>query len=556
MTQIFEHIKTRIEDWPVAQQAENRSEFIQRLNTFVLTQILPNHKDGITELINKTIYLEGQRVKLTPWKVDPIDDPVYWKRLATEMTEASTKSNRVELEEQILKRIINRYNEEIVGGFNVRTFKFIRIFLLSFFKRLLHGYFTKGKFRWGNKKQLQDSIVIKGDVEKIRGLFDRGTVVIMPTHYSNLDSIMVGYGIDLNVGLPSFAYGAGLNLYNYELVAYLMNRMGAFRVDRRKKNPIYLECLKSYTSYSVFEGLNCIFFPGGTRSRSGETEAKLKLGMINSLIEAQRMYLESGQSRKIFVVPLNIGYHFVLEANSLVEEHLKLIGNEKYQRARSTGPSMITISRFMKDLYTKDNEVYLSFGDPIDVLGNKIDGEGRSLDKFGHTVDIMDYFSWEGRIGANIQREGVYAKKLGESVVEAFKKFNPVLSSNVITFVAFMMIYHEYQESGLIHLLNQRSRKYVIDLDSFRTKVFECIEIIKDKASAGELVLSNEDWSNSDQIIKDGLTKVGIYHASRVLEVVKDEVIIAKNLRLLYFYHNRLVHYKLEQECGWDPIVI
>jgi glycerol-3-phosphate O-acyltransferase len=339
-------------------------------------------------------------------------------------------------------------------------------------------------------------------------------------------------------------------------VAFFMNRMGAFRVDRRKKNPIYLECLKSFTSFSVYEGLNCIFFPGGTRSRSGETEDRLKLGMINSLIEAQRMYLEEGEKRKIFVVPLNIGYHFVLEAKSLVEQHLQIIGKEKYQRARSSGPSMITISRFLKDLFTKDSEVYLSFGDPIDVLGNKIDSEGNSLDKFGKPVEIIDYFSWEGRVGANAQREGIYAKKLGDSVVESFRKHNPILSSNIVTFVAFMMMYHEFQEAGLMHLLNQRGRKFVIDYDQYRTKVFECIEIVKAKSAKGELKLSEEDWGNSDQIIKDGLSKVGIYHSSRVLEIIKDEVIIAKNLRLLYFYHNRLTHYKLEDECGWAPIVL
>jgi glycerol-3-phosphate O-acyltransferase len=554
MTKIFSHIIPKIEDWPVARQARERSTFIQRLNEFVMTQVMATHANNLSELISKTIYLESQRVKLTPWKVDPIDDTSYWRRLAGELEAASQSNDKKAIEEQIVKRIVNRYNEEIVGSFNPRTFRIIRTVLNSFFKRLLNGYFIGGQWRWGSKKALQQRIILQGDVEKIRELFLKGTVVIMPTHYSNLDSIMVGYGIDTNVGLPCFSYGAGLNLFNYELIAYLMNRMGPFRLDRRKKNPIYLECLKSFTSYSVYEGMNCIFFPGGTRSRSGETEEKLKLGLINSLIEAQRMYLEEGQGKKIYVIPVNIGYHFVLEANSLIDQHLQLIGREKYIKSRPAGPSMISISRFFKDLYTKQSEVYLSFGEPMDVLGNIVNQNGESTDKFGQPVDINEYFSWEGKIGANTQREGVYAKKLGERVVESYKKHNTVLSSNIVTFVAFNMIYEDFKEMGLIAFVNQKGKKYVIDFDNFRSRAFEIIEIIKQKAEDGEMLLSEESWDNSDMLINEGLSKVGIYHMSRAIEKTKDGKIICKNIKLLYFYHNRLTNYRLEEEMGWQKV--
>ncbi len=553
MTKLFNHIIPKIEDWPVARQARERTAFIQRLNVFVMEQIMPTHKNNLSELISKTIYLESQRVKLFPWKVDPIDDTSYWKRLSVELAEASQSDDKEEREEALVKRIVNRYNEEIVGSFSPRAFRIVRVILLGFFKRLLNGYFT-GHWRWGSKEALRKRIIVQGEVERIRELFQKGTVVVMPTHYSNLDSIMVGYGIDTNVGLPCFSYGAGLNLFNYELFAYIMNRLGPFRVDRRKKNPIYLECLKSFTSFSVYEGVNCIFFPGGTRSRSGETEDRLKLGLINSLIEAQRMYLEQGQGKKIFVVPLNIGYHFVLEANSLIDQHLQIVGREKYIKSRSTGPSMIKISRFFSDLFRKQSEVYLSFGNPMDVLGNEVDINGESTDKFGHAVDISDYFSWEGKIGANTQREGVYARKLGETVIQSFRKHNVILSSYIVSFVAFYLIYEEYKDLGLISFINQRGKKYIIDNDVFRSKVFECIEVVKDRAAKGDVMLSDEAWDNSDTLIKEGLSKIGTYHSSRVIEKSTDGKIICKNIKLLYFYHNRMTNYNFEESLGWEKV--
>ena len=136
------------------------------------------------------------------------------------------------------------------------------------------------------------------------------------------------------MNIPAFAYGAGLNLYDMEIFAYYMNRLGAYRVDRRKKNPIYLETLKGMASLSLIEGVNHIFFPGGTRSRSGAIEDKLKLGLLNSVIDAQRHCLVNNLNQKIFIVPLTLGYHFVIEAGSLIEQNLRIEGKESYTKVR------------------------------------------------------------------------------------------------------------------------------------------------------------------------------------------------------------------------------
>ncbi|MBP6539262.1 MAG: 1-acyl-sn-glycerol-3-phosphate acyltransferase, partial [Saprospiraceae bacterium] len=456
MTQIFPHLIPEVADWPVAKQSKDRANFIKELDQFVEKQVLETNKGNLYDLISKSIYLENQRIKLNPWKVDPPDEKLYWKNISAELEVSVHSEEREERELNLLKKIIHRYNEEIVGHFSPGTFRFSRIFLLSFFKRIFNKYFDKGQWRWGNKAQLQQKIKVKGNVELIRTLFEKGTVVILPTHYSNLDSIMVGYAIDTNVGLPHFSYGAGLNLYNVEMVAYFINRLGAFRVDRRKKNPIYLECLKSMAGYSVLKGVNCLFFPGGTRSRSGQTEDKLKLGLISSLIEAQRLHIENNEDRKIFVVPLNIGYHFVLEASHLIDQHLQLVGRDKYKRTKSGGPTFGSIFKFIKDIYGKSSEVYMSFGEPMDVFGNKVDNDGKSFDKFGHIVDTKDYFTLAGQLSSNSQRESIYAKLLGESVVEAYSKYNVILSSNVVAFCAFHIIYEEYKETGLLQLVNQK----------------------------------------------------------------------------------------------------
>lgn len=554
MTQIFPHLIPEVADWPVAKQSKDRANFIKELDQFVEKQVLETNKGNLYDLISKSIYLENQRIKLNPWKVDPPDEKLYWKNISAELEVSVHSEEREERELNLLKKIIHRYNEEIVGHFSPGTFRFSRIFLLSFFKRIFNKYFDKGQWRWGNKAQLQQKIKVKGNVELIRTLFEKGTVVILPTHYSNLDSIMVGYAIDTNVGLPHFSYGAGLNLYNVEMVAYFINRLGAFRVDRRKKNPIYLECLKSMAGYSVLKGVNCLFFPGGTRSRSGQTEDKLKLGLISSLIEAQRLHIENNEDRKIFVVPLNIGYHFVLEASHLIDQHLQLVGRDKYKRTKSGGPTFGSIFKFIKDIYGKSSEVYMSFGEPMDVFGNKVDNDGKSFDKFGHIVDTKDYFTLAGQLSSNSQRESIYAKLLGESVVEAYSKYNVILSSNVVAFCAFHIIYEEYKETGLLQLVNQKYKTFTITADTLEEKVRIVVNLILDKKNKDLVTISDESWDNVSDLIKEGVYKLGIYHAASVLKPDKKNNLVCEDIRLLYFYHNRLTNYGLEELMDWEKV--
>lgn len=551
MNNTYPHIIPDVSQWPVAMQSKYRAEFISELNTYVIEQILETHKHNLYDLISKTIYMENQRIKLNPWKVDPPDEREYWKSISTELENTTIREDRFDAELELLKRIINRYAEEIVGNFKPGAFKFSRVFLTSFFKRIFNRYFGPSSWRWGSKRSLQEKIKLRGNIDLIRNLFHKGTVVFMPTHYSNLDSIMIGYAIDSNVGLPSFSYGAGLNLFNVEIVGYFINRLGAFKVDRRKKNPIYLECLKSMASYSIIKGVNCLFFPGGTRSRSGSIEDKLKLGLISSSIEAQRLHLEKGNENKIFVIPLSVGYHFVLEASQLIEQHLQIIGKEKYKRARPAGLTFGTIIRFVKDLYTRSSEVYMSFGDPMDVFGNKVDADGNSFDKFGHKVNMGDYFTFDGELSSNRQREGVYAKYLGENLVDSYRRFNVVLSSNVVSFVAFHTIYKEYNGTDLFQFLNQKISQYEIPYELFYKNAVTVIEHIKTLSKNNALLLSDEPWNDDLKLINEGFQKLGIYHASDILKRIIQDKIVCKNIRLLYFYQNRLIDYGLEETMNW-----
>src|SRR5690606_36682870 len=153
--------------------------------------------------------------------------------------------------DELLHRIVARYANEIAGNFKPSSYRLAREVVKFWFSRLLNGARVKkfGAF-FRNQYTLRDKIHIVGKAKHLRRLARRGTVIMMPTHFSSLDSILIGWVIH-SLGLPAFIYGAGLNLFNIQILAYLMISLGAYKVDRRKKNLPSLETLKAYSTLAI-----------------------------------------------------------------------------------------------------------------------------------------------------------------------------------------------------------------------------------------------------------------------------------------------------------------
>ena len=233
MSALYPHIIPEIDKWPIYKLNERRAEFIKSITERVEKHFSDKSVQELDDIISKTIFQEILRCKQDPWKVDPTNEVKYWRGLRKELNRIVNESDDIAERRKLFEKISNRYAEEIVGSFKKKTFLRARRFLSFIFKRLLNSAAGKNHTRlWGSQYQLYERLVVKGPVEKLRELSKKGTVVMVPTHFSNLDSILIGYAVDTVMGLPAFSYGAGLNLYDLELVAYFINRLGAYKVDR------------------------------------------------------------------------------------------------------------------------------------------------------------------------------------------------------------------------------------------------------------------------------------------------------------------------------------
>ncbi|MCB9288549.1 MAG: 1-acyl-sn-glycerol-3-phosphate acyltransferase [Lewinellaceae bacterium] len=556
----YEHVFPNIEDWPIYKLSEDRRNFVREIDGFTLERFMRNPSPQLTDIISKTIYLERIRMKEEPWKVDPPNERQFWRKIRTKLVGQSLDRSEEEARktnEEILRKIIHRYSEEIVGTFRIGTFLFARRFLTIFFTRLLN---TAASRNWqrilGSKHRLADRLLVKGKVEEVRSLIKKGTVVIVPTHFSNLDSILIGYALDAFVGLPSFSYGAGLNLYNTGYTAYFMNRLGAYRVDRRKKNPIYLETLKAMSNLSIQRGVNSLFFPGGTRSRSGSLEKKLKLGLMSTILEAQRALCQKEENTKIFIVPLILSYHFVLEGQFLIEQHLKQIGKERYIRSKDDFHSIRRQLRYAWQFFSESNDITLSFGQPLDVLGNPVDIHGNSYDQHGNEIRIEEYFMSDGKVTEDLQRESEYTKMLGSRIVERYYKDNIVLTSHLVAFAAFEILKNQNSRLDLYGILRLPADDFVFTREAMREVVGQLKSRLIEMSRKDEVKLSEQILWGVDELIRDGVSRLGTYHLAKPLRFRKDGEIVSESFKLLYFYHNRLDNYGLEQAIRWKKYIL
>ena len=81
----------------------------------------------------------------------------------------------------------------------------------------------------------------------------------------------------------------------FRSLGYFLQHLGTYKVDRLKGEQLYKRTLKNYCVATLTRGLSNIFFPGGTRSRSGAIEQELKLGLLGAGLEAYILSLQAGR---------------------------------------------------------------------------------------------------------------------------------------------------------------------------------------------------------------------------------------------------------------------
>lgn len=496
--------------------------------------------DELDILINDCCFKEEKRLRKTKDEAER----AYLERLRSARRRLAWAS-KDELR-SILKSIAREYATEIHGHFDEKTYTTATRVMpkgLALLLRKQAPWAMLKRTLTGDKLSLSDRIVSSGRIDLFDKLVEKGTCVLVPTHLSNLDSPVIGFALH-DRGLPPMIYGAGINLFSNWLLSYFMDHLGAYKVDRTKKNTIYLTTLKEYSTFSLERRWHSLFFPGGTRSRSGLVETRLKKGLMGTALDAYQANLRSGAEQpRIFFIPATLNYHLVLEAETLIDDHLQEEGQSRYIIADDEFSRPDKVLGFVRNMMAMTNPIEIVFGQPLDPFGNAVDGDGNSLDPHGRPFDPAGYIMEGGEVVADEQRDREYTRRLAGAIGQAFLDDTVVFDTHVLA--AAM---HRRLEAH--HPTLDVYRRLLLGLDSRRfttpevdAEIGHLQAALKGLAADGRIRLGERVANATPQELRvSALKHFARYHANRAVWGREGGVVLEDPKLALYYAHRLAKH--------------
>lgn len=187
-------------------------------------------------------------------------------------------------------------------------------------------------------------------LERIREEGRKAPIVIVPSHKSHIDYLIISYIFYRN-GLipPHIAAGANLSFFP---LGWIFRRAGAFFLRRSfTGQPVYAHVFRHYVRKLLRDGHWLEFFPEGGRSRTGKLLPP-KYGLLRNVLEA----VADGVAPDISFVPTNFGYERLIEEKAYRKE---LEGGEK------KAESPVEVLKATSVLVHKYGRIRIQFGQPL-----------------------------------------------------------------------------------------------------------------------------------------------------------------------------------------------
>lgn len=527
------------------------AEVSRRVYKGYLSSARHNEDAGIEYILNDAAYQEMERLATETGPEEEIRPRGWWIRTSKRLSELSEQEKR-----DILRELIDAYADDVAGQFNPRVYGLATGTLpiglgLLFKAQDLQDVFPNVLEGMRQLRDLSERIVVSGHIDTLHELTRKGTVLYVPTHSSNMDSILLGYSL-YQVGLPPVTYGAGKNLFSNPMTSFFMHNLGAYKVDRRIRHGLYKEILKTYAQVLLERGYHSLFFPGGTRNRSNAVEQKLKLGLLGTSVTAYtRNLMQKGQDDRIFICPVTINYNLVLEAESLMRDFLRREGGKKYFLENDQFDSISEIIRFVMNTVRMDSTTVLRYGQPFDPFGNRVEADGESYDAQGRRVDPRTYVmsARDGIVTPDDARDREYTKYTGRQVASAFLENTVLMPTQVVSYALFEIVRRRFPRWDIYRLLRLGADE-VISWEELRAGTGALIEELKRRADAGDVHLSEFVTQEKPQRVAEaGVEYLRMYHLPAPVDFHPDGISLQR-LEVLYFYSNRVRAYDIP-DTSW-----
>jgi glycerol-3-phosphate O-acyltransferase len=221
---------------------------------------------------------------------------------------------------------------------------------------------------------------VPAEIERVRDAARRHGIVLLPTHRSNLDALVMPVALYEN-RLPRTHTLGGINMAFWPIGA-LTRRAGVIFIRRETRdNPVYRWTLREYIGYLVEKHFSLQWYPEGTRSRSGKL-LRPKVGLLVYVVDAYR----EGRVDDVALVPASVAYDQLQEVTDFVDES---VGGAK--KPEGLGWAI----DYWRKLRGRYGRVYVRFAEPLslrEALGpsrNVTEPDGSELQLQKLSLDVM-----------------------------------------------------------------------------------------------------------------------------------------------------------------------
>ena len=527
-----------VTDYPLLRFHRERqgivSETTQRALQVVLSASAPEY------ILNDACLQEIRRLSESSAQ-EEVRELSEWKRLWRTL---GGKSRR-ELEHD-LQALIGDYANDVAGGFNKQIYTVAsRVVPPALSLLLTPESPLRLPFQMLQPHKLLEALAerlqVHGPLDHLRKLAQVGTMVCVPTHLSNLDSPAMGYALQA-AGLPPTTYGAGKNLFTNPILGFFMRNCGAYRVDRRIRHELYKDVLKTYSQVILERGYHSMFFPGGTRSRSGRIEGRIKLGLLGTALTAtvegykrQAGVSKGAPVRPIFIVPVTINQQLVLEAETLIADYLKETGKARFIIEDDESAQWRRVVDFMRSTMTHTGAIVIRFGEPMDVLGHPLSETCESIGPHGQPVDLARYFWVNGKPQAVAQRDGEYMQQTAASLSRAYRKETVLMPTHLLASVLWRRLGQALPGLDLYRRLRQP-----IDLHVPHSELVADVERLQTHLRHRRHHLGPRADGTPEQVIEAGLAAFASYHTEPAALRTPSQAVTIGDRQLLYYNQNRV----------------
>jgi glycerol-3-phosphate O-acyltransferase len=193
----------------------------------------------------------------------------------------------------------------------------------------------------------------RSQIERVRDELSHHGAVILPSHKSNFDAMIIPVVMHEN-GLPPVHTFAGINMAFWP-IGSILRRAGRIFIRRDiKADPVYRWVLRQYLGYLVEKRFTLEWYIEGTRSRTGKLGPPM-MGLLRYIVDAVR----DGRTEDVAMVPVSIIYD---QLHEVAEYAAQARGAPKESESLAW-----MLRTFRAQRRHRGGRIYVRFGEPLSL---------------------------------------------------------------------------------------------------------------------------------------------------------------------------------------------